>query len=141
MKTVATSWTRHRSIDLLNAHPLPTDFRWTHSAGGERPVVPSHSRLRGGYGKWLAEGPQFPGLFELIHDVLADTDSATDTAWLASEVLRAQAATVDSWPQFLTLELSALRETFTAKLPENDIPIAHTLRHLRNRPNSLPYKS
>lgn len=56
---------------FLSACPLPASFTWPHRDGGERVVMPSHSTLKGGYGKWLRETPYFPGLFEDVHLVLA----------------------------------------------------------------------
>lgn len=129
-------WTRQQTIELLTADPLPSSFHWLHKDGGARPVVPSHQTLRGGYGKWLAEGPQFPGLFELINDILSDADRAgSDSSWLASDAIRAQAAALDTWSQFLVLELSALRNVHV-KVMEAAAgePPANILRRVRRRP-------
>lgn len=127
-------WTRQQTIDLLSADPLPSNFLWLHKDGGNRPVVPSHQTLRGGYGKWLAEGPQFPGLFELINDILSDADAAgSDASWLASEELRTTGTAFDSWGQFLALELQALGAKHRPAIP-GDEPPAHILRRVRTRP-------
>lgn len=129
-------WTKQQTIDLLTADPLPPTFRWLHKDGGQRPVTPSHERLRGGFGKWLAEGPQFPGLFELINDILTDADQPeAGTAWLASDALRTQMAAIEVWSQFLVLELSALRLVHEKTLAESPgEPPAHVLRRVRTRP-------
>lgn len=130
----APPWTRAQTIDLLNADPLPATFTWPHKDGGTRPVVPSHSTLRGGYGKWLAEGPQFPGLFELINDFLADCDSAgADTSWLACGPISAGSALADTWSGLIVAELHALLNQNLGQLTEAE-PIAHQIRRLRRRP-------
>lgn len=66
-----TAWTADDTMCWLSHMPLPATFAWTHRDGGEHPVMPSHTRLKGGYGKWLRETPYFPGLFEEIHAILA----------------------------------------------------------------------
>jgi len=63
-------WTADDTATYLKEFPLPSDFVWSHRDGQRRPVVPTHSYLRGGYGKWLRETPYFPGLFELVHEIL-----------------------------------------------------------------------
>jgi hypothetical protein len=63
-------WSQDDTAAYLKQWPLPSDFVWPHRDGGERPVHPSHSYTRGGYGKWLRETPYFEGLFQLIHDEL-----------------------------------------------------------------------
>jgi hypothetical protein len=63
-------WAKGDTINWLNeqAVPLfPNELLWRDAYGKIRHVVPVHGRLIGGYGYWLATGPQFPGLFELIH--------------------------------------------------------------------------
>ena len=64
-------WTPDDTMACLSAYPLSPAFKWTHRDGGEKPVQPSHTHLKGGYGKWLRETPYFPGLFEDIHAILA----------------------------------------------------------------------
>lgn len=128
-------WTRELTRDLLTSDPLPRDFTWPHTDGGERPVQPSHETLRGGYGKWLMEGPQFPGLFELINDILVDSDTAGDADWLAAGDLRDQAEALDSWSQFLAIELRALRTRHGAEAAKaSGLSLAQALRRLRRRP-------
>lgn len=132
--TPVPPWTKQQTIDLISADPLPSNFLWPHKDGGNRPVVPSHQSLRGGYGKWLSEGPQFPGLFELINDILADADrSGSDASWLACEELRTTGVAFESWGQFLALELRALGEKHRPALTGEEPP-AHVLRQLRTRP-------
>lgn len=76
-----SAWTPDDTMVLLTGMPLPATFTWTHRDGGEHPVMPSHSKLKGGYGKWLRETPYFPGLFEEIHAILARLpDDETITA-------------------------------------------------------------
>lgn len=127
-------WTKAQTIDLLNADPLPSTFTWPHADGGTRPVVPVHSTLRGGYGKWLAEGPSYSGLFELINDILADCDScSTDSSWLACGPIVAGEPPADSWSALLVAEIHALLNKNLGQLTEAE-PIAHQLRRLRRRP-------
>jgi hypothetical protein len=83
---IALAWTQEHTQEYLKANPLPVDFEWQHRDGGEKPVVPSHSYLKGGYGKWLRETPYFPGLFELVHDVLVRAELLGDAEWLAGEL-------------------------------------------------------
>ena len=129
-------WTREQTRDLLTADPLPRDFTWPHTDGGERPVQPSHSALSGGYGKWLMEGPQFPSLFELINDILVDADTAGEADWLAAGDLRDRAEALDGWSQFLAIELRASRTRHAAELTTLQLPLAQALRRLRRRPGT-----
>jgi hypothetical protein len=71
----------------LTEYPLPADFTWQDRYGRERAVLPSY-RIKGGYGKWLAETPYFPGLFELIHKILAraPSDQPLTAEWLVAEL-------------------------------------------------------
>ena len=70
----------------LNECPLPDAFKWPHRDGGEREVQPVHKAVIG-YGKWLRETPYFPGLFELIHEILdrAPADIGAGE-WMADEL-------------------------------------------------------
>lgn len=86
MPWVPVEWTAEHTQAFLAANPLPVDFTWDHRDGGQRPVVPAHSFLKGGYGKWLRETPYFPGLFEMIHDVLLHADPLGDAEWLAGKL-------------------------------------------------------
>lgn len=79
-------WTQEHTQEYLAANPLPVDFLWPHRDGGDRPVVPAHANLKGGYGKWLRETPYFQGLFELIHDVLVRAEVLRGPEWLADEL-------------------------------------------------------
>lgn len=63
-----TTWTQEDSIDYLTLNPLPADFVWKNRDGKMAEVRPTYSVTN--YGKWLHETPYFPGLFELIHDLL-----------------------------------------------------------------------
>ena len=78
----------------LTDNPLPVDFQWFHrnkDPNGKplmAAVKPIYS-ISGGYGKWLHDTPYFPGLFELIHDLLFHSGSTlpdidTLTAQLAA---------------------------------------------------------
>ena len=106
------TWTRDKTMNYLNAYPLPETFRWPHRDGGERPVKPVHAMVDG-YGKWLRETPYFPGLFELIHDLIESLPGADlgDGEWLAER-------------------LRALRETAVLTSEPRDTPLAHRLRPL-----------
>lgn len=69
------AWTHADTMAYLDENPTPVDFTWFHKnkdAHG-RPilaVVKPKYTLSGGFGKWLHDTPYFPGLFELIHDLL-----------------------------------------------------------------------
>jgi len=85
-------WHRDATMRYLNDFPLPRDFKWPHRDGGEHIVQPSHEQVIG-YGKWLRETPYFPGLFELLHDILdAAPDTLGDGHWLAAQVTALRAA-------------------------------------------------
>jgi hypothetical protein len=71
----------------LNAVPLASTFTWPHRDGGEHAVRPVHSAVIG-YGKWLRETPYFPGLFELVHEVLSAAADDVDVEWLPLELQR-----------------------------------------------------
>lgn len=81
-------WNRIAAQRYLNDFPLPTTFTWPHKDGGERPVHPVHAQVLG-WGKWLAETPNYPGLFELIVDILNDKavrEDPGDGVWLAAQL-------------------------------------------------------
>lgn len=89
----ATAWTKDLTQDYLTHNPLPLGFKWPHrdykheDDGGLRDVKPSHKEVTA-YGKWLRETPYFPGLFELIHEILMQSEDLGDAEWLASELLK-----------------------------------------------------
>jgi hypothetical protein len=91
-----TAWSKDDTQAYLQANPLPAEFRWTHRDhkldpdGGLRVVHPSHSSVEN-YGKWLRETPYFPGLFELIHGILAGAPDLGDAEWLAAELVARRA--------------------------------------------------
>ena len=80
-----TPWTKSDSRTYLDANPLPLTFLWPDDTGKARAVHPSHQSVTS-YGKWLAETPYFPGLFELIHTILVNAPDLGDAAWLAAEL-------------------------------------------------------
>lgn len=83
-------WTRDATMRYLNARPLPRTFMWPHRDADDnkdRPVWPVHGSVIG-YGKWLREVPYFPGLFELVHDVLAAAPDEFNAEWLPFELQR-----------------------------------------------------
>lgn len=85
------SWTLDASMRLLNAFPLPETLLWPHrDAGRDMPVRPAHSMITG-YGKWLRETPYFPGLFELVHEILRGADDEFTVDWLVAELGRVRA--------------------------------------------------
>ena len=61
-------WSHVATRRWLAANSLPADFQREDRYGKKRPVQPSHAQ---DYGKWLAETPYFPGLFEEIHEILS----------------------------------------------------------------------
>ncbi len=80
-------WKPADTIEYLRLNPLPADFVWRHNNGENATVKPTYNVAN--YGKWLAETPYFPGLFELIHDLLFSAgsrlpDTLTLTAQLAA---------------------------------------------------------
>jgi len=86
-----TEWSREDTRDFLTIYPLPSDLVWPHRDGGKRPVHPTY-RVSGGYGKWLWETPYFPGLFELIHEILVNARELPTADLLADELRRILAA-------------------------------------------------
>lgn len=63
-------WSKSDTQKWLNEQAVPLfadELVWRDQHGDARRVAPSHQFLKGGYGYWLATGPQFPGLFEQIH--------------------------------------------------------------------------
>lgn len=81
------AWTHADTRAWLTRYPLPADFTWPDRDAVVRAVLPSN-RLSGGYGKWLHETPYFPGLFELVHTILARApdDQQLSPEWLAREL-------------------------------------------------------
>lgn len=71
-------WTDDDVMRWLNDYPLPADFTWTRvdrtkdtKEKIETPdtlVLPAHRGVA--YGKWLRETPYFPGLFEMVRDII-----------------------------------------------------------------------
>lgn len=80
-------WTHKDTRAYLDANPVPVGCHWLDNNAVQRAVRPSHSSVTG-YGKWLQETPYFPGLFELIHGILANTAELGDADWLAGELDR-----------------------------------------------------
>lgn len=80
-------WTDVATEGWLTEYPLPPEFTWVDRYGKERRVLPTY-RIKGGYGKWLAETPYFPGLFELIHRILAraPADQVLTPEWLVEQL-------------------------------------------------------
>ncbi len=73
--------------DTLKAARWHERLIWVDRVHGMRPVCPQHPRLKGGYGKWLAECPDFPGLFELIHGLIVNWEGGARKP-LPEEILR-----------------------------------------------------
>ena len=86
-----TPWDKADTRAYLDANPLPPDFLWLDDEKKSRAVLPRHASVTG-YGKWLAETPYFPGLFELIHRVLVNAPDLGDATWLAAELNRRRPA-------------------------------------------------
>ena len=86
-------WSEIQTEGWLTEYPLPVDFTWPDRYGRERRVLPTY-RIKGGYGKWLAETPYFPGLFELCHRLLAlaPSEQLLTAEWLAMELNRRRPA-------------------------------------------------
>jgi hypothetical protein len=85
-----TEWTHRDTMDYLTANPLPVDFVWRHrddppSAKANKPVHPKYVVEH--YGKWLHDTPYFPGLFELIHDILFHAPTLPSTAGLVEQLV------------------------------------------------------
>lgn len=118
--TGRVTWTIDATMRYLNALPLPRTFTWPHRDDGkERPVMPAHGTVIA-YGKWLRETPYFPGLFELIHDVLANAPDEFDAQWLPAELLRT-------------------RERFKAEPHRPGEHLGHQLRRLRPTSNQVTF--
>lgn len=105
-------WTREDTKNYLNRYPLPVEFKWPHVDGGERSVYPVHSEVIG-YGKWLKETPNFPGLFELVHELI---DRASDATPIS--------------PEWIAAEIVALRKKHPDARPRAGESIAHALRRM-----------
>lgn len=82
-------WPADATMRYLNSAPLPETFTWPHRDGGDRPVRPVHHAVAG-YGKWLRETPYFPGLFELVHDLLETAPVRLEASWLPEQLLSAR---------------------------------------------------
>jgi hypothetical protein len=98
-------WSKDDTQAYLKANPLPREFKWPHRDhradpdGGMRYVQPSHASVEN-YGKWLRETPYFPGLFELVHEVLSAASDLGDADWLATELIARRSKTPSSEPLF-----------------------------------------
>lgn len=83
--TTPLSWTHTDTEEYLRVNPLPADFLWRHRNGENAEVKPTYNVPN--YGKWLHETPYFPGLFELIHDLLFNSGHRLpDTAALVAQL-------------------------------------------------------
>jgi hypothetical protein len=80
-------WSEIQTEGWLTEYPLPVDFTWPDRYGRQRSPLPTY-RIKGGYGKWLHETPYFPGLFELIHGIIAraPSDTVLTIEWLVEEL-------------------------------------------------------
>lgn len=85
-------WSQADTRAFLTKFPLPSEFTWPNRDGIEKPVLPSY-RITGGYGKWLHETPNFPGLFELVHGIIARAPFGfvITPTWLAAELQKFRA--------------------------------------------------
>lgn len=82
-----TSWTPNDTSEYLRLNPLPADFVWLNNKHQPATVKPTYNVAD--YGKWLRETPYFPGLFELIHDILfSKGNHLPDIGALATELVR-----------------------------------------------------
>lgn len=99
IKLPVEPWSQTDSRDWLTAFPLPVEFTWIDRDRVERAVLPSHRNLKGGYGKWLAETPYFPGLFELCHGILqrAPNTQPLTPEWIAEELQKYRAPKQDTF--------------------------------------------
>lgn len=90
-------WTPEKTEQWLTDYPLPVDFKWPDNAGERRAVLPSN-RIHKGYGFWLRTTPYFPGLFELIHRILAlaPGDQLLTPEWLAAELNKRRTSAVQT---------------------------------------------
>jgi len=82
---VMPPWRDIQTEGFLTENPLPADFQWPDRYGKSRAVLPTY-RISGGYGKWLHETPYFPGLFELIHNLLARAPDDAGMDWLIARL-------------------------------------------------------
>ena len=92
-------WEHADTRAYLDANPLPVGFLWLDDTRTPRPVLPRHTNVTS-YGKWLAETPYFPGLFELIHKILVNAPDLGDADWLAAELERRRPAQQPPLPLF-----------------------------------------
>ena len=73
---LGTMWEKEDTLIWLNDTLKDAQWHqrliWEDRMRVTRPACPQHPRLKGGYGKWLAECPDFPGLFELIHRLIVN---------------------------------------------------------------------
>ena len=76
------AWEKADTMAWLSKYPLPPTFMWE-----GRLVRPTY-RIKGGWGKWLAETPYHPGLFELIHEIIVGMGEALPTPEELQEKLR-----------------------------------------------------
>ena len=116
MAAIDPTWTTDATMRLLNRYPLPADFRWPHrddAPDTDRAVRPVHGFVQG-YGKWLRETPYYPGLFELIHDLLTEAPEEFD-------------------PRTIAPDLAAWRERLKAEPARPGEHLAQKIRRLRPR--------
>jgi hypothetical protein len=59
-------WAKVDTIAYLNENHLPEWLTWKNRAGDQVPISPVHQVRE--YGQWLSETPEFPGLFEAMHE-------------------------------------------------------------------------
>lgn len=71
-------WTLDLTEAWLTEYGLPVEFRWTRTdknfdgsmTSTPGAVVLPQYQIKKGYGFWLRTTPYFPGLFELVHQIL-----------------------------------------------------------------------
>lgn len=68
-------WSKNSTIKYLNEEGLPPGLVWENWEGVKEEVKPWFDAKQ--IGRWLSETPRFPGLFESIHQHLAERAKQT----------------------------------------------------------------
>ncbi len=79
-------WTETNTEEFLSLNPLPARVQWPDTKGVLRSTLPTKPPEKG-FGHWVRMNGNLAGLFDLVHSILADSQTNRgDAEWLADEI-------------------------------------------------------
>ena len=79
-------WTETNTEEFLSLNPLPARVQWPDTKGVLRSPLPTKPLVQG-FGHWVRMNGNLAGLFDLVHAILADSETNRgDAEWLADDI-------------------------------------------------------